>query len=465
MMKAVRTRVVTLCLCLVLAGCNLPAGDGSNQQQARPIPSTVVGEATSTTVPPSPTPPPPTPVIEVPTTFNDEGRTLYLDSESVRVGVDTRWGGAIRELWFEEHNLVNNYDGGRLIGVAFYDSEQLPASSHPNDTGWNPTPSDMYNHANPPLETSFDGTTLYLKHRYLQWFPNDKGGGPSQAIPTDIVVETWLRFFSDPQIVELRYRLTNTGEDKHAVHAQEFPFAYIRTPYSRYVTYDGGRPWEGADVITHDIPMDREAGGLSIASEHWAGLVNAEGKGLVLWAPNSYANFSYKHFNNTGPAENDSLYLLPRTFLEIDASESIETTTYLLAGDWRWAREQIYTLNESLRFPDGMDPFGFIDAPAPDEELSGSIKVSGWAIDDRDLDRIVIRADGETLGEATYGQPRPDVEQRYPGLPGAPNYGYSFTIDAGLLDPGEHTLTAIAVDGSGNTGSLRPGELTIYMEE
>lgn len=42
----------------------------------------------------------------------------------VKIGVDMRWGGAIREIWFEGHNLVNNFDGGHLIGVAFYDSDR-----------------------------------------------------------------------------------------------------------------------------------------------------------------------------------------------------------------------------------------------------------------------------------------------------------------------------------------------------
>ena len=135
-------------------------------------------------------------VASVPTSFTDAGRVLYLDSGVVRVGVDRDWGGAVREIWVGGLNLVNNYDGGRLLGVSFYDGD-TPGGSAPTDTGWNPTPSDQYDAINLPLAYSFDDGTLYLRSRYLQWYPDDKGGGPGQPVATDVIVETWLRFFAD----------------------------------------------------------------------------------------------------------------------------------------------------------------------------------------------------------------------------------------------------------------------------
>jgi hypothetical protein len=46
---------------------------------------------------------------------------MYLENGVVRVGVDKDWGGAIREIWLDGQNLVNNWDGGRLIAVSIYD--------------------------------------------------------------------------------------------------------------------------------------------------------------------------------------------------------------------------------------------------------------------------------------------------------------------------------------------------------
>ncbi|MBI4762494.1 MAG: hypothetical protein HY780_14925, partial [Chloroflexi bacterium] len=60
--------------------------------------------------------------------FTDGDRTMYLDSGVVRIGVDKDWGGAIREIWFDGQNLVNNWDGGRLIAVSIYDGNAK--------TGW-----------------------------------------------------------------------------------------------------------------------------------------------------------------------------------------------------------------------------------------------------------------------------------------------------------------------------------------
>ncbi len=463
--------LISLALGLAALACNAGAvldPGGSGGESPTTAPSTPMPPALTsipTNSPPTPTKIPPTPVIDVPTEFEDAGRTLYLESEHVRLGVDTRWGGAIREIWFQGDNLVNNYDGGRLIAVAFYDSDLPATTTHPNDTGWNPTPSDMHDHANPPLESSFQDGTLYLKNRYLQWFPNDKGGGPGRAVATDVIVETWLRFFTDPRVIELRYRLTNESDRDHAVHAQEFPFAYLRTPYQRYVTYAGDRPWTSDEVTSRAVPMDRASQGVTAASERWAGLFNDAGRGLTMWAPQAYPNFSYKHFNVTGPAEIDSLYLQPRTFLAIRANASIETRAYLLIGTRQVARQHIYRLHESFKFPDVIYPYGFIDAPQAGDEVSGTVNVGGWAIDDRGLDFIEIRVDGEPVGRANYGRRRPDLVEKYPGLPGAPNHGYGYSLDTGPLSAGEHALTAIAVDAAGNASTLRPGAISVVVSE
>lgn len=176
--------------------------------------------------------------------MTETDRSLMLDSGEVRVAIDKVWGTAIREIWLGDRNLVNNYDGGRLIGISVYDSAQR-GGSHPNDTGWNATPSDWHDHPNPPIEHDFDGRTLYTKVRNLQWFPEGHGGGPDTSVDTDVIVETWVDFLEDPRMVHVRYRLTHEGSDSHLLAPQEFPFAYGRTPFDRYVTYAGDTPWTG----------------------------------------------------------------------------------------------------------------------------------------------------------------------------------------------------------------------------
>ena len=101
-------------------------------------------------------------------------------------------------------------------------------------------------------------------------------------------------------------------------------------------------------------------------------------------------------------------------------------------------------------------PFGFLDRPSPDETISGTFDVIGWALDDSPIDRVEIYLDGEYIGDAIYGDPRPDVANDYPGRDGAPNFGYSFQLDTTLYDNGLHTLYALAFSSSGDQGTLYP---------
>ncbi len=106
-------------------------------------------------------------------------------------------------------------------------------------------------------------------------------------------------------------------------------------------------------------------------------------------------------------------------------------------------------------------PIGFIDAPVPDQTVSGKIEIAGWALDEIKIDRVEIYLDGQLIGNATYGDPRPDVEHDYPGRPGTPNFGFVFNLDTNSYSNGSHTLEAIAINSSGNKSTLTPGKFTI----
>ncbi len=392
-----------------------------------------------------------------------------MESDQVRIGIDLNWGGAIREIWFNGQNLVNNYDGGRLIGVSFYDSDLPPQSNFP-DTGWNPTPSDRYNHVNQPLEVSTSGNEAYVRSRYFQWFPDDKGGGPNQPVATDIIVETWITFFGDARTIHLTYQVTNESEDTHGVAGQEFPFAYIRTPFNRFVTYNGSRPWTNDTALISKIPVVTITSDFTGpenwigAPENWAGMVNSDDMGIVLWAPQAYGIFTYSTIKNPGPPENSTNYLAPRAFLQIGPRFSLETQAFLFLGKWQEARERINDLASSLEFVDIMSCFGYVDAPVEGAVVSGDLIMDGWAIDDRSVAQVSIRVDGQTIGQAAYGRPRPDVARGYPGLPGTPDFGFNYKLNTRSFTNGRHTIEVIAGDPSGNQCQLRPGPISIEIK-
>jgi N-acetylmuramoyl-L-alanine amidase len=92
-----------------------------------------------------------------------------------------------------------------------------------------------------------------------------------------------------------------------------------------------------------------------------------------------------------------------------------------------------------------------IDVPATGSALSGTVTVSGWALDNflqvgTAISSVKVLVDGNVVGNATYGLNRPDVCAAYPGRPGCPNVGYTYSLNTAALIPGQHTITVSATD-------------------
>jgi len=123
-------------------------------------------------------------------------------------------------------------------------------------------------------------------------------------------------------------------------------------------------------------------------------------------------------------------------------------------------------------------PFGVMDTPLQGAQVSGSIPVTGWALDDVEVVRleikraphaldppVVIGEDGLVyVGDGLFIEDaRPDVEAAYPGYPLCYRAGWGFMVlTYGLPNQGNgtYTLYAFAVDREGNRRQV--GQKTIY---
>ena len=122
-------------------------------------------------------------------------------------------------------------------------------------------------------------------------------------------------------------------------------------------------------------------------------------------------------------------------------------------------------------------PFGRFESPQEGSRVSGNIPVTGWALDDIGVDRVIIKRNAHPLDPpAAVGKDglvyvgdgifvkgaRPDVAKVYPEYPSANLAGWGYMLLTNLLpDEGQGMFTfhAFAVDGSGHTVKL--GEKTV----
>jgi len=118
-------------------------------------------------------------------------------------------------------------------------------------------------------------------------------------------------------------------------------------------------------------------------------------------------------------------------------------------------------------------PFGSFDSPVDGSSGSGSIAVTGWALDDVEVARVEIKRDADPsdplgaidpndglvyIGDAVFVQgARPDVETSNPGVPRNDRAGWGYMLLTNFLPGGgngTYLLYAFAFDSAGHKVEL-----------
>jgi len=135
---------------------------------------------------------------------------------------------------------------------------------------------------------------------------------------------------------------------------------------------------------------------------------------------------------------------------------------------------QTVTVNHHVVSPSqDHPPFGSFDTPVHNSTVRSSIPVTGWALDDTEVDHVKIywKESGGTespnyLGDAVFVEgARPDIQQAYPDYPNNTKTGWGYMMLTNFLPNsgnGTYTLEAIATDKSGQSTSL--GTKTIICD-
>jgi hypothetical protein len=92
-------------------------------------------------------------------------------------------------------------------------------------------------------------------------------------------------------------------------------------------------------------------------------------------------------------------------------------------------------------------PFGVIDFPPEDEEVSAGTWGYGWALDDSGIAEVRVATELGAAAPAVVGGARPDIPSAYPEYAGAANSGFGFLVPP--APPGLHTLSLTLVGRDG----------------
>jgi hypothetical protein len=97
----------------------------------------------------------------------------------------------------------------------------------------------------------------------------------------------------------------------------------------------------------------------------------------------------------------------------------------------------------------GFPATGFIEFPQTFDFVGGDVVFRGWALNEQGVNSVQLIVDGNFVGSATYGLPRPDIQDAFPFIFGSKFSGWTFTMDTRRLSNARHRLTVRVLNNFG----------------
>jgi hypothetical protein len=274
---------------------------------------------------------------------------LTLDNGTIRVGVDTEYGGAITWLSASgsQTNLVNDYDHGRQVQQSYYSGPDVydpPGSIHYPDVGpwpWNPVQAgDAHSIASAVLMYRNLLGTIYTKTRPLQW--------ALQNWPSDCIMEQWTRL--EGPAVRVHCKLTNFRNDqtRYLPYEQELPAVYGVGTLCRLFSYTALAPFTGGALTQQPSTWPVQPWR---ATENWSAFVDGNNFGVGIHHPDAikHAGGYYGTPCTGGATDNNTAYLSPIHAEVMDYNIVYEYDFDLVVGTLTSIRDWMYTHHKDPR--------------------------------------------------------------------------------------------------------------------
>ena len=188
----------------------------------------------------------------------------------------------------------------------------------------------------------------------------------------------------------------------------------------------------------------------------WLGGTDSDQEGDWRWINNGDA-FWYGDFNGSpiGGRYNN-------WGIQPDDETGIQDALAMGLGEWP---EPFYDLGEAgqwndldpdtplfyvIEFDTTVEPINMnLDEPANGSVQSGVGMIRGWAVSSEAIDRVEVHIDGEYAFDIPYGDPRPDVNSKFPENENAGTSGFSVPFRFSGLSEGEHEVAVTIVNRFG----------------
>lgn len=258
----------------------------------------------------------------------------FLDNGEIRLGVKKTSGGCIGYLSLNDsdRNLLNHHDQGRFIQQSFYgDADGTLWNKQP--WRWNPVQGGDWK-GNPAKLLSFKSETnsLYARSTGRHW-------SGCVDLP-DVMFEQWISLTG--RLTHIRYRMTYTGDQSHAIRDHEIPAVFVEPDLDTLVLYDGEKPWTGGALSRSRPGWPNESRKFP---EQWAAYVDKTDFGVGVYVP-AATNLTCYRFGEGGSAQGACAYFAPLIRFGVTPGLVFDYDVYVVVGTPAEMRSEFQRLRD-----------------------------------------------------------------------------------------------------------------------